>query len=57
MLEQLPFIMRKIIETIVTKPYVYQWLDRTEMEIHLGESSIKSDGWIFQELSLLSNES
>ncbi len=26
-LDQLPFVMRKIVEAFVTKPYVYQWLE------------------------------
>ena len=52
LLELLPFIMRKVVETFVTKPYIYQWLDRATAQVD-GER--KLDGWLLTELSLLNS--
>lgn len=56
LLEQLPFVMRKIVETFVTRPYVYQWIDRTQLTVSLGGSSASIEGWVMTELSFLGDE-
>ena len=52
-LSHLPFLIRKLIQLLITKPYVYQWLDEAEAEITIGDESIKLKGQLFHEYSIL----
>lgn len=61
LLELLPFMMRKIVETFVTRPYVYQWLDRAQVTIKRGLERGKGreqvlHGWLLNELSILNED-
>jgi hypothetical protein len=56
LLDQLPFVMRKIVETFVTKPYVYQWVDRAEFSVNFGGNEGSISGWLFTELSILGED-
>lgn len=56
LLDQLPFIMRKMVETFVTKPYVYQWIDRTDLSLTVKGKTIKMTGSVVTELSILGED-
>lgn len=60
LLELLPFMMRKIVETFVTRPYVYQWLDRAQVTIKRDPKKGKDEhmlhGWLLTELAILNED-
>nr|KAJ3401601.1 putative cell survival pathways protein [Polyrhizophydium stewartii] len=53
-LAELPFLVRKFIQTFITAPFVYQWLENAEAKITIGgkESTIK--GLAFHENTFMS---
>ncbi|KAI8885118.1 oxidative stress survival, Svf1-like protein [Backusella circina FSU 941] len=54
-LGEIPYFIRKLVQTFVVKPYIYQWLDTATAEITIaGEETIKTEGQIFQELVFVS---
>jgi hypothetical protein len=54
-LAEIPYVIRKLVQTFVVKPYIYQWLDAATAEITIaGEETIKTEGKIFQELVFVS---
>jgi hypothetical protein len=56
LLEQLPFVMRKIVETFVTRPYVYQWVDRAELTMTMRGNKASIQGWMMTEMSFLGDD-
>ena len=56
LLDLLPFVMRKIVETFVTKPFVYQWVDRATVSIQREEPTETLNGWMAAELTLLGED-
>lgn len=60
-LEQLPFVFRKVVEALISKPYVYQWLNKVKVDVQYvdgdGESSTKTlDGWLLEEIAIVSED-
>ncbi|CAO3686821.1 unnamed protein product [Rhizopus stolonifer] len=53
-LAEIPFVVRKIVQTFVVKPYIYQWLDQVKAEITIGDETIVTEGHCFQELVFVS---
>lgn len=60
LLDNVPYVIRKMIETFVAKPFVYQWLDDVEVEVKIGNESkggeVKTEkfqGRMFQEVALI----
>ncbi|KAG1138227.1 hypothetical protein G6F37_008442 [Rhizopus arrhizus] len=54
-LAEIPFVIRKIVQTFVVKPYIYQWLDKATAEITIGDQEkILTEGRCFQELVFVS---
>ena len=54
LLDNVPYVLRKVVETFVARPFVYQWLDRAQIKLEIeGEEGECLEGWIFQELSLI----
>lgn len=53
-LAEIPFVVRKIVQTFVVKPYIYQWLDQVKAEITIGDKTIVTEGHCFQELVFVS---
>ena len=56
LLDQLPFVMRKIVETFVTRPYVYQWVDRATLSISMNGKEESIIGWLYNELAILGDD-
>lgn len=57
LLELLPFVARKILETFFNKPFIYQWIDRTKMTLKVeGEEPQIMEGWILNETTILSED-
>ncbi|ORX90380.1 oxidative stress survival, Svf1-like protein [Basidiobolus meristosporus CBS 931.73] len=52
-LSELPFLLRKVIQTLFTKPYVYQYYDNAEVQVVIGEEKINFNGKAFYECSFL----
>lgn len=55
-LDNLPFFLRKAIEAFVTRPFAYNWLDRSELTLTIGGHESKVKGWLMQELSLINED-
>lgn len=53
-LNEIPWVLRKLVQTFVVKPYIYQWLDKATAEIVIGEKTVTTEGQCFQELVFVS---
>lgn len=54
-LAEIPFVIRKIVQAFVVKPYIYQWLDKATAEITIGDQAkLLTEGRCFQELVFVS---
>jgi len=52
-LSHLPYFIRVIIQTLVTKPFIYQWAERVTAQVSMGEEKITLDGRAIIECSFL----
>lgn len=51
----LPFLIRKFVQTFISKPFIYQWLDQGEVKLEIeGEAPRTISGTVFQETSFVS---
>lgn len=55
-LEQLPYVVRKIVESFFTRPYLYLWTNRSEVTIKMRGNCESISGWVFTELSILGGD-
>ncbi|KAG1171136.1 hypothetical protein G6F70_007217 [Rhizopus microsporus] len=53
-LAEIPYVIRKLVQTFVVKPYIYQWLDKATAEITIGQEKVTTEGHCFQELVFVS---
>lgn len=54
-LAEIPYVIRKLVQTFVVKPYIYQWLDKATAEITIGDQEkVVTEGHCFQELVFVS---
>ncbi|KAI9360153.1 oxidative stress survival, Svf1-like protein [Pilaira anomala] len=53
-LAEIPWFLKKIVQTFVVKPYVYQWLDEATAEITVGDEKFTCPGKCYQELVFVS---
>lgn len=53
-LNEIPWFLKKLVQTFVVKPYIYQWLDTATAEIVVGEEKVQVEGRCFQELVFVS---
>ncbi|KAG2209777.1 hypothetical protein INT47_001925, partial [Mucor saturninus] len=53
-LSEIPYFLRKIVQSLIVKPYIYQWLDMTTAEITIGDKKTTVHGYCFQELVFVS---
>lgn len=53
-LAEIPYFIRKLVQSLIVKPYIYQWLDKTTAEITVGDEKITTEGFCFQELVFVS---
>ncbi|KAI7872432.1 oxidative stress survival, Svf1-like protein [Spinellus fusiger] len=53
-LSEIPWFLKKLVQTFVVKPYIYQWLDTATAEITVGEEKVQVQGNCFQELVFVS---
>jgi len=47
----LPFIIRKFVQSFISKPFIYQWLDEGEIELTIGDEKRTIKGLVLQETS------
>lgn len=52
-LAELPFLIRKFIQTFITAPFVYQWIEDAEARIEVGGEVHVLEGRVFQECTFL----
>ncbi|KAK9701295.1 putative cell survival pathways protein [Basidiobolus ranarum] len=52
-LSELPYLLRKVIQTLFTKPYVYQYYDDAHVEVVIDEKKLVFNGKAFYECSFL----
>ncbi|KAI8925257.1 oxidative stress survival, Svf1-like protein [Entophlyctis helioformis] len=52
-LGELPFLLRKFIEAFITKPFVYQWVEDTEITVTKGGKESKISGRVHHENTFL----
>ncbi|KAJ3033721.1 putative cell survival pathways protein [Rhizophlyctis rosea] len=55
LLSELPYLLRTFIQSFVTSPFVYQWLEESEAEITIGEEVRKIKGTLFHETTFLAH--
>ncbi|KAI8147423.1 oxidative stress survival, Svf1-like protein [Fennellomyces sp. T-0311] len=53
-LNEIPWFLKKLVQTFVVKPYIYQWLDTATAEIVVGDEKVETEGKCFQELVFVS---
>ncbi|CAO3591141.1 unnamed protein product [Absidia cylindrospora] len=53
-LAEIPWFLKKLVQTFVVKPYIYQWLDKATATITVGEETVQVEGNCFQELVFVS---
>ncbi|KAI8391059.1 oxidative stress survival, Svf1-like protein [Radiomyces spectabilis] len=53
-LAEIPWFLKKLVQTFVVKPYIYQWLDTATAEIKVGDETVTVDGQCYQELVFVS---
>ncbi|CAO3645756.1 unnamed protein product [Cunninghamella blakesleeana] len=53
-LAEIPWFLKKLVQTFVVKPYIYQWLDDSTATITIGDESTEVKGRCFQELVFVS---
>jgi hypothetical protein len=54
-LAEIPYFIRKLVQSLILKPFIYQWLDKATAEISVGEEKTVTEGYCFQELVFVSN--
>jgi hypothetical protein len=53
-LAEIPWFLKKIVQTFVVKPYVYQWLDEATAKVTIGDEKFEFPGKCYQELVFVS---
>ncbi|CAO3623484.1 unnamed protein product [Cunninghamella echinulata] len=53
-LAEIPWFLKKLVQTFVVKPYIYQWLDDATATITIGDETTQVEGKCFQELVFVS---
>lgn len=53
-LSEIPWFLKKLVQTFVVKPYIYQWLDEATAEITIGDEKYECPGKCYQELVFVS---
>ncbi|KAJ1655036.1 putative cell survival pathways protein [Dispira simplex] len=52
-LHQLPYFVRKVIQALITKPFIYEWFDTAMATITVDGDERKVSGKIFHEVTML----
>ncbi|ORX45285.1 oxidative stress survival, Svf1-like protein [Hesseltinella vesiculosa] len=53
-LAEIPWFLKKLVQTFVVKPYIYQWLDKATATITIGDETEQVEGNCYQELVFVS---
>jgi hypothetical protein len=54
-LAELPYLLRMFVQTFVTAPYVYQWIEDATIVVTKGDSVTEFNGRAFHETTFMSN--
>ncbi|KAJ3176092.1 putative cell survival pathways protein [Irineochytrium annulatum] len=52
-LSELPFLLRKFIQTFITAPFLYQWIENVVAKVTLGEETFETSGRMLIECTFL----
>ena len=53
-LNELPFLLKKFIQAFITAPYIYEWLDETELKVKSGDDEVVTiKGTMFTESTFM----
>lgn len=53
-LNELPFLLKKFIQAFITAPYIYEWLDETELKVKIGDGEVVTiKGTMFTESTFM----
>ena len=53
-LNELPFLLKKFIQAFITAPYIYEWLDETELKVKIGDDEVVTiKGTMFTESTFM----
>ncbi|RKP11046.1 oxidative stress survival, Svf1-like protein [Thamnocephalis sphaerospora] len=53
-LSELPWMVRKLVQALVAKPFVYEWHEPTKVQIRLDDELIEDDGHLLYECTFIS---
>ncbi|KAJ3017824.1 putative cell survival pathways protein [Thoreauomyces humboldtii] len=53
LLAELPYLVRKFIQTCITAPFVYQWLQTATAHVSIGDEKLTLEGKVFHENAFL----
>ncbi len=53
LLNELPILVRKVIQTFISKPYLYSWCENVTSTICVGDENVQVKGNMFIEISFL----
>ncbi|KAI9591758.1 oxidative stress survival, Svf1-like protein [Syncephalis fuscata] len=54
-LGQLPWLVRRLVQALVAKPFVYQWLEETKVEVRIDDQLIEENGHLLFERAFINN--
>jgi hypothetical protein len=52
-LGELPLLIRKVIQAVMTKPFCYMWWERAVGQVKIGDVTEELDGYLYHETTLL----
>jgi hypothetical protein len=55
-LEQLPWLVRRLIQALVAKPYVYQWLEETKTQLRINDELVEDNGHLLFERAFINHK-
>ncbi|CAG8495944.1 7933_t:CDS:2 [Funneliformis caledonium] len=53
-LNEIPYVLKKIVQAFVAKPFVYQWFNEADAHIKIGDKELVARGTLFSECSFIS---
>lgn len=56
LLDSLPYVVRKMIESFVAKPFIFQWVDKATINLQIDNKDQSIEGWLFHEITQLNEK-
>jgi hypothetical protein len=56
-LGQMPFLVRKVLQAFIAKPFVYMWFDTVHVSVRIGETTTElDDAKAYHEVSFINSD-